>query len=225
MLNPDGCGFRGLSLRPPALLFVAVFAEALSVAAQTRCRIGARFDAVSADEVAAVNQIAVGALWEFQLNRANTVLAATVGTECLFATGRAALGGIAPVDMAQYKVAAMRKLRDRFLRIAAQILVTGAAASLLVFLRGYGSQSTTPWSAAYRLAFFRQRLVAAGAVFFGLLDVLGVRQLQRRWSPPIGSRANRIRMTESALAFLLLSSWHSRHFDSWERVPFMSCAS
>lgn len=189
-----------------ALLFVAVFAEALSVAAQTRCRIGARFDAVSADEVAAVNQIAVGALWEFQLNRSEHRFGMTVGTECLFMTGRAALWrGSRRSSMAQYKVAAMRKLRDRFLRIAAQILVTSAAASLLVFLLvGMATKARLHGRRRAGLAFFRQRLVAAGAVFFGLLDVLGVRQLQRRWSPPIGSRANRIRMTESALAFLFV---------------------
>ena len=46
------------------LFLVAVVTEALSVAAQTRNRIGARLHAVPADEVTPVDEITVRALWE-----------------------------------------------------------------------------------------------------------------------------------------------------------------
>ena len=77
--------------------------------------------------------------------------------------------------MSEHEVAAVRKLGDRFLRIALEIFVTVSAAPLFVFLLvGVAAETRLHGRRRSGLSFFRKGGVAARAVFFGLLDVLGM---------------------------------------------------
>ena len=107
--------------------------------------------------------------------------------------------------MSGHEVALMRKQRDGFLGIALQIFVTGGARPLIVLLSmGMAVQTGVHGRRDCRLVAIGKRLVAARAVLFGQLNVLGVRQLESRGFTSIGSGPSYVGVTVAALASLFV---------------------
>lgn len=101
---------RAVTPTADSLLVVAALTEAGSVAAQAGSGIGARLHAVSPEEVAAMNQVAVRPLWELQLDRTEHGLGMTVCAGGLLMTGCAALRSRAGgAGVSQDKVPSVRE--------------------------------------------------------------------------------------------------------------------
>ena len=161
-----------------SLLTVAALTEAGAVTAHAGSGIGARLHAVSTEEVAAMNQVAVRPLWELQLDRTEHGLGMTVCAGGLLMTGCAALRSRAGgAGVSQDKVPSVREPCQGLLGIALEILVTRSARPLIeLLLVRMTAQTRVHGRCDRRLATIRQRLVTPRAVFFGPLNVLGMRQ-------------------------------------------------